>query len=163
MNFIRKYSYLRALVIGFPLGVASIIIGITSYMDTSSTIDNLHQTRGKIDYKGIKIIYSTKIDADIEVFIVKVGKNEFYTELGKYKSRMIDYFQDNNKADNYAHIWHRQEINRIEQISVDGFMLIEYSPPYWIAHFFFWLGLITLITAIGYVIKHPEDLKGKKE
>jgi len=40
-------------------------------------------------------------------------------------------------------IWHEKDKNYIKQMMVDGHYLIKYKPPYWIAHFFFWLGLIT--------------------
>jgi hypothetical protein len=160
MGFIKKYSYLRALIIGVPFGVVCIIVGLKQFINIPESVSKLNKDKGEIISFGMKSIYDKNAETNFNVFYIDIGGKEYYTELGKninlLKSRLPVMLQQSKKIQ----VWHKKDSCYIEQLLVGNTLLIEYTPPYWIAHFFLWLGVVTLISALIYVIKHPEDLIG---
>ncbi len=141
------------LIVGIPFGLVCLIVGVSQFFKIPSSINELVINTGYITNIGEKTIYDEKADSLFEVvFIETDNKNEYYSLLKKHKSQIRNEWKDQIIVNNRVTIWHKEQRNYIEQLAIENEILIEYSPPYWIAHFFFWLGLITLITAIGYVI-----------
>jgi len=163
MGYIKKYSYLRALFIGVPFGISCFIGGIMLFIEIPEDVSKLNMYKGEIISYGMKDIYDKEAREDFNVFYVDVQDKEFYTELG----RNIDILKRDLpilfKRSKNIIVWCEEDSFYIEQLQIGENLLIEYTPPYWMAHFFLWLGVITLASALIYVIKHPEDLTGKKK
>ena len=159
MSIIKKYSYLRAIIIGIPFGLLSLISGINLF-GTLTKIDELKKVEGII-----KNIESKELKRGERTYdLVEISLNSgdcFYS--GEFKHKIINYFNSNQSTGKSITIWHEKGKDYIKQLLVDNKLLIKYKPPYWIAHFFLWLGIITLTSALIYVIKHPEDLTGRKK
>lgn len=159
MNIIKKYSYLRTIIIGIPFGLLSLISGINLFGTLTKT-DELKKVEGiikSIDSKELK-----RGNRTYDLIEISLNSGDcFYS--GEYKHEIEEFFNSKQYIGKFITIWHETGKDYIKQLSVDELLLIEYKPPYWIAHFFFWLGVITLSSGLIYVIKHPEDLTGIKK
>ncbi|MFA8435135.1 MAG: hypothetical protein ACEPOZ_11515 [Marinifilaceae bacterium] len=162
MSVIKKYGYIRAIIVGIPFGIACLIVGVGQFKDIPKSINELDKSEGIIESFGIKDIYDAEIETDLNVFFIKLKNDEYYTELGRNIEILKTHMPVKLKKTSKVTIWHKKNEKYIEQLLIDNELLIKYVPPYWIAHFFFWLGLVTTISGIVYVVKHPEDLTGKK-
>ena len=159
MSIIKKYSYLRAIIIGIPFGLLSLISGIKLF-GTLTKVDELEKINGVIKNVESKELKRSERTYDLVEISLNNG-DSFYS--GEFKHEIVDYFNSNPSSGKSITIWHEAGKDYIKQLSIDNKLLFEYDPPYWIAHFFFWLGVVTLVSALIYVIKHPEDLIGKKK
>jgi|GEM_PF-2671921 hypothetical protein len=159
MGFIKKYSYMRALIIGVPFGLISLISGIKLF--------------GELPKIG-ELIIEEGVIFEIEPMIIRDGERIYdFVEItlnngkkyssGEYKEVILEYFKKQTSLNKNIKIWHEKGQDNIRQLVYGDTLLIEYKPPYWIAHFFLWLGVVTLTSALIYVIKHPEDLTSKKK
>ncbi len=156
-----KSGYLKVLFVGLPFGLGCLITGINKFIEIPNNIDGLVLVEGEVSKYGLRRIKSD--DSNYEVFYIEVKqKGWYYTELKKRKKILQTELSVNLKKTNHVKIWHRKNRRNIEQVSVGERKMYEYKPPYWMAHFFFWIGLITLVSGVGYLILHPEDLTGKK-
>lgn len=156
MGLPEKYSYLWTILKGLPFGIGSIIIGITLFLNTSSNVDDLQKVTGQVEWYGVKKIYIKEIEASGNVFAIKIG-SEFYfgdkkKEEDKIKSEIPVAYE--NKAE--ITIWF-VENKTIEQISIDGRIVIPYKP-YGTAIFFICFGVLITIGAILYAIKYKFDV-----
>ncbi|MFW6247395.1 MAG: hypothetical protein ACOC22_04480 [bacterium] len=159
MSVIKKYSYLRVIIIGIPFGLLSLISGIKLF-GTLTKVNELEKVDGIIKTIESKDLKRGERTYDLVEISLKNG-DSFYS--GEFKHEIVDYFNSNPSSGKSITIWHETGKDYIKQLSIDNNLLFEYSPPYWIAHFFLWLGIVTLMSALIYVIKHPEDLFGKKK
>ncbi len=162
MSVFKRYSYIRAIFIGIPFGIVCIIVGTQKFFEIPKDIAELYCEEIMVSSYGMKIIYDDGADSNFNVFYIKTNDKEYYTELGKNIDILEKELPVLLRQTNIIKVWHLDGDNYIKQLSVNNFILIEYSPPYWIAHFFLWLGIITLSTGLVYVIKHPEDFTGRK-
>ncbi|MRT94144.1 hypothetical protein [Ancylomarina sp. 16SWW S1-10-2] len=179
MSFIKKYSYLRALFVGVPFGISCIIGGIRVYNETAEFEDLImeegiiYNIESKIIEEGERIYDFVELTlADGSKYSSGEYKNDILSFFAEkpYKNKIIKY---NNEILSFPikelyknktiKIWHEERQDNIRQLSVGEEVLIEYSAPYWMAYFFFLLGVITLVSALIYVIKHPEDYTGEKK
>ncbi|WP_439183218.1 hypothetical protein [Carboxylicivirga taeanensis] len=163
MGFWQRYSYLRALFVGLPFGFGCLITGINYFIEIPRNVEGLEVVSGNVQGFGIKRIKSEVDNSSYEVFFVEVEqKGWYYTELKSKKRLLRRELAEELRTSRLVEIWHMNGQKNIEQISVGDKFLYEYEPPYWMGHVFFWIGAITLVSAIGYVVLHPEDLTGKK-
>jgi hypothetical protein len=150
--------------VGIPFGITSLVVGINLFRNTPGSTSELEKIQGGIQSFGIKNIYDKEAETNFQVFYIKLDThNEFYTAIGKQKALLKTNLPKRLKRNQVVTVWYKKQSKYIEQLSVGDKLLIEYSPPYWIAHFFTWLGVITLASGGIYLIKHPEDLTGKKK
>ena len=163
MSHIKRYSYIRAILIGIPFGIVCVIVGVQKFFEIPKDIFELSCEEVTVSSYGMKTIYDNGADSNFNVFYIKTDDKEYYTELGKNIDILEKELPVLLKQTNNIKVWYLDGDNYIKQLSVNNFILIEYSPPYWIAHFFLWLGIITLSAGLIYMIKHPEDLTGKKK
>jgi hypothetical protein len=163
MALIRKYSYLRALVIGVPFGIACIIVGLKQFINIPDSVAKFCLYQGEITYYGMKSIYDRDAEANFNVFYIEIEDKLYYTELGSNIDVLNSKLPAIHKKSKDAKVWYKKDSFYIEQLLIGDRLLIVYKPPYWIGHFFLWLGVVTLASALIYVIKHPEDLTGKKK
>ena len=163
MGYIKKYSYLRALFVGVPFGLYCFITGVNLFIDLPKSEKDLNLVSGKIVQYESKFVAKEKI----EVFVLTLDNNKvYYSENEKERVMMVGYFAKRNFIGAKAEVWKDYDPDYdmyIEQLTVNNEMVIKFNPTFWVAHFFFWLGVITLSSALIYVIKHPEDLTGKKK
>ena len=159
MGLIKKYSYLRALIIGVPFGLASLISGIKLFVDLPK-FEDLIKEEGTIYTIGSRKVQEGNRNYDFVEIILENG-NAYSS--GEYKDKILYFFTSNSIKKETVKIWHEKGQNNIRQIVYGETLIIKYTPPYWMAHFFLWLGLITITSALIYVIKHPEDLTGSKK
>lgn len=159
MGLIKKYSYLRTLFVGIPFGIASLVVGINQFKNTPSSTSELENIKSKVQSFGIKSIYDKNAETNFQVFYIKLDNyDEFYTAIGKQKTLLKNTLPRRLKGNKEVTVWHKKQSRYIEQLSVGDELLIKYSSPYWVAHFFTWLGVITLVSGGIYLIRHPEDL-----
>ncbi|MBN1113058.1 MAG: hypothetical protein JXA53_09125 [Bacteroidales bacterium] len=161
MGFIKNYSYLRALLVGVPFGLFCLVSGINMFIDLPKNEKDLNLVSGKI------VKYELKFARKTDRFIITLdNKKEYYSENGKDRALLVKYFAKRNLIGAEAVVWKDSDPDYnmyIEQLKVNNEMVIKFNPTFWVAHFFLWLGVITLASALIYVIKHPEDLTGKKK
>ncbi len=157
-----KSGYLKVLFVGLPFGLGCLIVGINNFINIPRTTEQLKSINGEITSFGMKDIYDKGADSVFEVFFIVINNREYYADLGWKIDTLQKRLPVQLKYNKFATVWHERGRKYIEQISVGENILYEYKPPYWIAHFFFWIGLITLVSGVGYLILHPEDLTGKK-
>jgi len=104
-------------------------------------------------------VYRRK-DSDITFNVLYIKLEDgarYYIQLGNRQNIAKLKLDKEHKA--IAKIWVEKDEKSIEQLIVNGEMLFEYKPQYWIAHVFFWVGLILLIAiAIG-LYQNSEYLK----
>ena len=159
MGYIKKYSYLRAFFIGIPFGIACIVGGIKTFNELPE-VGELIKVEGVISKIEPRVLREGERIYDFVEITLNNGKK--YSS-GEYKEDILNFFEKHKALNKVVKIWHENEHDNIRQLVYGDIMLIKYKPPYWIAHFFLWLGVITLAAALIYVIKHPEDLTGKKK
>lgn len=157
MSIIKKYSYIRAIIVGLPFGFAAMFQGISLFKELPN-VNELIKEEGLIS----KVENKIERDGERVYDFVEITLNNKKFRSGEYKDDIL------NKLDNYASydssviIWHERGKYSIKQLVYGDILIVEYKPPYWIAIFFLSLGVITLLSALIYVIKHPEDLISKK-
>lgn len=148
MGLFKKYSYWRAIFIGIPFGIGFLVTGINQFKSIPDSIASLNFKKGEIVQHGYK---NKKIGQDsYEVYYLKLrDRSEYYSDI-KTRKEKIEYKIITLNKTIKAEIWYDENYKIIEQLIINGEMVIEYKPPYWIAHVFFWVGLILLIAiAIG--------------
>jgi hypothetical protein len=156
MGLIKIYSYLHTIVYGIPLGIAFIIGGFHALENFKK------ESLVKVECYIVDV-RDTIVKTDIKLFnyvVIKADNENLYYAGGKLKN-YINSVPCNNKK---VIIWHlNTDKSRyiIRQFFIDGKYIRKYKTPYWMAYLFIVLGIITLSSALGYVIKHPEELKLK--
>lgn len=162
-KYINRFSYLRALLYGIPMGIAFIIGGIVFYYNTPGDVDGLYSYEGEIVDFGNKRYYDKKNDATYDVFFIELENNiEFYSIYYKHTDILKKTLTKSSIGSNIK-VWYKPDEKYIKQMTINEKLLFEYSAPYWAAHVFFWFGVVALVSALAYVIKEPEDLTGKKK
>ncbi len=157
-----KSGYLKVLFVGLPFGLGCLITGIKDFIELPKSINYLVLEEGDIQTYGVKTIYDSGAKTDFKVFYIKISESEYYAALKSQKEVLRKQLPHYLRETKHISLWHEKGRKYIKQISVGENILYEYKPPYWMAHFFFWIGLITLVSGVGYLILHPEDLTGKK-
>ncbi|MGV8830290.1 MAG: hypothetical protein ACWA6U_18435 [Breznakibacter sp.] len=159
MGIIKKYSYVRALIIGVPFGLVSLISGIKLFGELPK-LEDLIKEEGEISEIKPRII---KDGERIYDFVEITLENGTKYSSGEYKVDILNFFEKQSSLDKNIIIWHEQGQDNIRQIVYGDILIIEYKPPYWIALFFLCLGLVTLSSALVYLIKHPEDFRKNRK
>ncbi|ALO13814.1 hypothetical protein L21SP5_00132 [Salinivirga cyanobacteriivorans] len=161
MKYIKKYSYLHTAFIGIPTGLAFLIGGIVYFYKAPMDVNDLKKIEGVIISAGLKTYYEN--NQKYSHFLVELDKYGVYKSVyGKHIEKLVNIPRDSffNKD---VDLWVSHNDDIIRQLQFDNQNIIKFTPRYWIGHVFLWFGLITLISSIIYVIKHPEDLTGKKK
>ena len=158
MSFIKKYSYLRAIIIGLPFGILCLIYGVRLFRTIPKNDNDLIKITGIVEKVGIEKIHRDNRNFVLYMIQLK-NKEKYYSE---YIDKLEYIFEQEDKKNVSIIIWTTEDNEFIEQLVVNDELIIEYSPPFLIAHIFFWLGLVTILSALIYIIKHPEELTGKK-
>lgn len=162
-RIIKKYSYLRALLYGIPMGISFMIGGIVSYYNTPQNIDELSSYQGEIVDFGNKRYYDKKNDATYDVLFIEFeNKREFYSLYHKHTD-LLKKTLTKSSIGSDVKIWYKPDRKYIKQMTINGKELFKYTPPYWIAYTLFGFGALSLVFALAYVIKEPEHLTGKKK
>ena len=152
---LRKAGYLRALFYGIPMGIIFIITGIISLFSPPS------------DHLDMKNLKSRNFEIKIEDYVN--SKPRYYVVLGSVKympndrigNNEVTKFLNENDLDTmkYAKVYYYGS-NYIGQLEIDDEVVIQYKKSYFSFHFFFWIGLILVVTGVLYVFRFPHDLFG---
>ncbi|MFA8435133.1 MAG: hypothetical protein ACEPOZ_11505 [Marinifilaceae bacterium] len=156
MSKIKMINYWRAVFTAVPLGIASLVIGINKFVSIPATIDDLVVVKGIPKSFGTTTIKSSH--NTFNVYYIQIGPSKYRTIYGKERDLLVTVFPTYKNEE--VKIWHNKGEYRIRKLAVGEKVLIEYHPPYWIAHVFFCFGLVLLISSIVHIIKHPEDMVG---
>jgi hypothetical protein len=163
MGISERYTYYWTIFAGLPFGIACFIAGIYLFFSTPSEVKDLNIYKGKIKDYGVKEVYHEQIDAKGDVFFIKLRHDlEFYTDLAKHRTLLINFFNEKKLIDHNAIIWTEKNEKYIEQLSVDNKVVLEYTPPYWNAWIFFIAGIIITTGAIFYLKKNVGDIKAER-
>lgn len=161
MGLPEKYSYLWTIFKGLPFGIGSIIIGISLLLNTPSDVDDLQKVEGKIEWHGVKSMYLKKLDVTGDVYTVKIGSKYFYHSMNKIREILENEIPAAFKNNDNVVIWF-DENNKIEQLSINGKIVVSYKP-HGTAIFFICFGVLITIGAIIYAIKYKSDIGFKKK
>lgn len=153
---LRKAGYLRALFYGIPMGIIFIITGIISLFSPPS--DHLDMKNRKS--RNFEIQIRDYYLSNEPRYNIILNKTIYKPNDGKDNSR-VNKFLNKNELDTmkYAKVYYYGS-NYIGQLEIDDEVVIEYKKSYFSFHFFFWIGLILVVTGVLYVFRFPHDLFG---
>ncbi|HUX53035.1 MAG TPA: hypothetical protein VMV56_01335 [Williamwhitmania sp.] len=161
MGFFDKTRYLRALLFLLPIGICFTYYGgkyllrdINRFPQSKGVIEKIENRDVQYKFKNTvytsptttitltnnQIDYTTTIKSHIEIIGKSLSKGDVIT---------IWLHTDNRK-------------NEIAQIEKGDKVIIPYKKSIGMAWSFLLAGLIISFIAIGYMIKYPEDILGKK-
>ena len=160
MKIFNKTRYLRALLILLPIGIGLTYWGIEGI--TKSAKD-LPYIEGVISDFKLGSKYSELCDCRMETFFIYIKNTPqpYITTI----SMDIQKLQDNIKMGDYIEIWIWDESNdnHIEQVKINGKLIIPYDRTIGLYTCFLLIGLGLIILCVFYIIKSSEDLFGKKK
>jgi hypothetical protein len=163
MGISDRYTYFWTIFSGLPFGVGCFIIGIYFFFHIPADIEGLEKYNGKIADYGVKEVYEKSTDTHRDLFFIQLNKElEFYSDLGKHRKLFIEYFKGKNLIDHKINVWTEKNDQYIEQLSVDGEIVLKYDPPYWMAWTFFIMGILVTTGAIFYLKNNDDDIKAER-
>jgi hypothetical protein len=163
MGITERYTYYWTIFTGLPFGIACFIGGIYLFFSIPSNIENLEQYTGEIKDYGLKEYYNKELNTRGEVFYIQIGQNlEFFSSYGKHQKILIKYFRGKNLINHSTTILTEKYEKYIEQLSVDGKIVLKYKPAYWIAWTFLIAGIIITTGAIFYLKKNAGDIEPER-
>jgi len=163
MGISEKYTYYWTIFTGLPFGIVCFIGGIYLFFSTPSNIDTLKKYNGKIKEYGLKEYYNKELNTRGEVFYVTIRPNlEFYSSYGKHQKKLIRYFKGKGLVNHSTTLWTEKNEKYIEQLSIDGKIILKYKPPYWIAWIFLIAGILITTLAIFYLKKNAGDIEPER-
>ena len=158
MNIFKKSGYLRALFVGLPFGIASLVGGISMFEDIPATSIDLELHKGNLIDYGDTVYYSKAVDLVRNVFFVKIKNDNFYTDRNKERE-VIESFE--YKIGDSLKVWTNLNDVYIKQLIVNDQMVMAYKPPYWMAWFFTLAGILFTVMSVFYLIKYNADYFGE--
>ncbi len=161
MGLFDKTRYLKTLLFLAPLGLGLVFISIKSLTrDVSDlqvangTIKDIYYTQTKFEFRNRQFISN--------VICIKLSnsEHEYITSI----TNNINLIDSILKKGDDIRIWVSDERKKFEiaQIEKDGVIIIPYDKASVVGWGFLIAGIITTFIAIGYLVKYPEDLLGKK-
>ncbi|ALO13777.1 hypothetical protein L21SP5_00108 [Salinivirga cyanobacteriivorans] len=166
MGVPEKYTYYWTIFSGFPFGIGSFIAGIYLFITISPNPVGLERFGGVIKNYGVKeVIEKSEAypDTKRELFYVEIQTDkEFYSDLGKHKDLLVKYFNGKDLIENSVTVWTEKNEMYIEQLSVNGKVILKYKPPYWMAWTFLIMGILVTVGAILYLRKYSADIAQEK-
>lgn len=163
MGISERYTYYWTIFSGFPFGVGSFILGIYLFFHIPGNIEDLERHNGKIVDFGVKEVYEKHTDTHRNLFYIQIDqKLEFYSDLGKHRELFVEYFKNKNLKDHKINVWTEMNDKYIEQLIVNGKIVLKYNPPYWMAWTFFIMGILVTTGAIIYLKNNADDIKAER-
>lgn len=158
MSVFDKTRYLRALFILLPIGIAFTYWGIEGI---TKDVDDLPQIKGSIsDIKEESLFYETCDCYKNTLLIYLQGhKLPFKTKIVKNIEILKPILTKGQNVEIW--IWDKTNDNRIEQLKINGEMIIPYNRTLVLYLGFLLIGLVLLLLCVFYIIKSPEDLFDK--
>jgi len=164
MGLINKYRYLQAILIGLPIGLLSLFYGTKYLANIKQEVNDYSSTFGIVDSIYTDYInISSESKYQSEVIKIDVNNNEYYV-ISKNQKQSL---KENLRKKDSITLWYQNRNNgnkKIKAIRKNGVNIISYEPRgYWIGIFFIVLGLFFTVISFLYIVRHPEDLTGKKK
>lgn len=162
MGFFDKTRYVRALFLLVPLGLSfiyfsskSLLTDISDLPKVFGIIENIAHTETYFKFQNRSFLsptISVKLADNPETYITAITKHINIIDSVLVKGDIIT-------------IWIKtdREKNEIVQIQKEGKVIIPYDKGFAVSWGFLVAGIIISFIAIGYLIKYPEDIMGKKE
>lgn len=161
MNIFDKTRYLRALLYLTPVGLGLIIFSIKSLLidvndlqKVSGIVQNISFIKTPFEFRNQQFL------SDAISIKLKNSRVEYITSISNH----IEVININLNNEDKITIWVNNERNKneIAQIEKEGVIVIPYEKDNGMAWGLLITGILTSVIAIGYLIKYPEDLLGKK-
>ncbi|MFA9371014.1 MAG: hypothetical protein ACERIH_04840 [Labilibaculum antarcticum] len=158
MSIFKKSGYLRALFVGLPFGIASLIGGVHMFKEIPDTTKGLELHSGVLNSFGETTYYDEGIDLEMNLFYVKIDADSFYADRRKERE-VIESFE--YKIGDSVKVWTDLNDVYIRQMDVNNQMVMAYKPPYWMAWFFTLAGILFTVMSVFYLIKYNADYFGE--
>ncbi|WP_461633071.1 hypothetical protein [Labilibaculum euxinus] len=158
MNIFKKSGYLRALFVGLPFGIGSLIVGIPLFEEIPKIPDELELHSGVLNSFGETTYYDEGIDLEMNLFYVKIDTDSYYAGRRKERELLEPYKYEIGDS---IKIWTNQNDVYIKQLIVNNQILMVYKPPYWRAWFFTLAGILFTVMSVFYLIKYNADYFGE--
>ncbi len=160
MSIFDRTRYLKTLFMLLPTGIILLYFGIK---DISTGVEDLSYNKGMVDTFYIGKKYFDDCDCRMETFFIYfIGKKKPYVTTIKLH---IDTLKATIKKGEQIEIWMMQEdkLNEIEQIRINGEMIIPYNKLYGFNIIIILIGIGLTLLSLFYIFKSPEDLLGGVE
>lgn len=160
MSIFDKSRYLRALFILLPAGIMLFYIGIKGL---TSSIEDLPYSKGIVSKYYIGDKYHDYCECTSKTFFIYLkGKNKPYiTTITKDIEKLNLLLNKGDRIEIWT--WNKTKENQIEQVKINGELIIPYDKTIGLYIAFLIVGLGLVVLCIFYIIKSPEDLFGKKK
>jgi hypothetical protein len=158
----KSYYTVYSIFIGIPFGIGMLVgwyLFISSY---PKTVDGFTMHSGKCQYLGDTLIFApTKRFPDLYSNYLGMVINDslYITELTVNKTKIKDGFNKKFMNNSIITVWYEvyNQKNYIQQVSIDGRIILEYKRPYIRSLFFLVPGLIFLIMCSGYLYERIKE------
>lgn len=159
MGVFDKTRYVRVLLFLAPLGLLFIYFGINILI---GDVDDFSKHIGRVSKINKHENYFEYCKCNLQSIEIRLeNQDEVYkTSITEY----IEVIDRTLKVGDKIVIWTYlgSRINEVAQLERNGVVIIPYEKAVWVGWGFLLAGLITSFIAIGYLIKYPEDILGKK-
>ena len=164
MGFLKKASYLTALIRMLPFGLIALYFGVNGLIN-KRTADSLSKVEGEVVFSGVRKVYSHR--HYIDAFVLKVLDNRLDTIscISFYKGDIKR--MDNTKIviGSNIKVWVDQNdvSNEIQQVYYNEAIVIKYNGNIFVYLFLLIIGGLFTFSTVWYIISHPEHLFKKDE
>jgi len=157
MSLFRKIRYGTVLTRTLPWGIACFFGGLY-FFSQEPNLKELHRFKGEVFNYGKSDVYSSYSRRQKITFYIEIKRdsvmNSYYTYITSRKKKLNEIIRKNQ----IATVWTKFESNEIEQIEIDGKLIIKYRKPFFVFGFFIVLGALTIVASVGYLITQRKFL-----
>jgi len=160
MGIFDVTRYLRALFLLLPMGLGFSYWGFDGLIKNA---DDLPYTKGVISKVKMGTYYfdDCKCRLPTYFFYLEDIKAPFITQISK-NLEIIDSTEINIGDQIEVWVWDLSDNNSIQQLKINGKMIIPYNRTFVLYLSFFVVGLGLLVIFVGYTISSLKDSFGKK-
>ena len=153
----EKYTYLWTIFSGIPFGIGLLIGAYTTFISISKTSESLIKSNGLIIDYGREEVYHKGVDAIITVYSIQLNADKFRADIGGKIKQFEQYIPEAYLNKKKITIWTEKNSTSIEQLAIDGQIILEYKPPYWQAWTFLIIGLVFTTMGSIYIVKYYKN------
>ncbi len=159
MSIFNKTRYLRSIFILIPVGIMLLYFG---YEGVTKKIEDFPYHKGVVqDYKlGQK--YFKDCECRTKTFFIYIKQKDFpyITTIQNHIEILKSNINESDSIEIWT--WDKTNYNEIEQVKLNGKLIIPYKKTIGLYVAFLIIGIGLLILCVFYILNSSEDFFGKK-